>query len=139
MLTKRNKQVKPLPVPRSGIGRGFEHRVHHRSVVEKFFSKVFKISWFFRFREHWILKSANLSTGCYSIMGQNMGQTVLREIEEFFSNFSTHKTQEKVLKPCDFRTFYGCGGRTRTYDLRVLHAMFKTAPVAKCVWQHSLL
>ena len=79
MLTKRNKQVKPLPVPRSGIGRGFEHRVQHRSVVEKFFSKVFKISWFFRFRGHCILKNPNLSTGCYSIMGQNMGLTVLGE------------------------------------------------------------
>ena len=35
-------------------------------------------------------------------------------------NFSSHKTKEKVLKSCDSRTFYGCGGRTRTYDLRVM-------------------
>ena len=35
-------------------------------------------------------------------------------------NFLTPKKQEKVLKSCDFRTFYGCGGRTRTYDLRVM-------------------
>ena len=35
-------------------------------------------------------------------------------------NFSCLKTQEKVLKSYDFRTFYGCGGRTRTYDLRVM-------------------
>ena len=30
------------------------------------------------------------------------------------------KNKEKVLKSYDFRTFYGCGGRTRTYDLRVM-------------------
>ena len=105
MLTKRNKQVKPLPVPRSGIGRGFEHRVHHRSVVEKFFSKVFKISWFFRFRGHWILKSANLSTRCYSIMGQNMGQTVLREIEEFFFELFDPQNARKSPETLRFQDF----------------------------------
>ncbi len=40
--------------------------------------------------------------------------------QNFTLNFSTHKMQEKVLKPCDFRTFYGCGRRTRTSDLRVM-------------------
>ena len=108
MLTKRNKQVKPLPVPRSGIGRGFEHRVYHRSVVEKFFSKVFKISWFFRFREHWILKSANLSTGCYSIMGQNMGQTVLRETEEFFFELFDPQNERKSPEILRFQDFLWC-------------------------------
>ena len=48
------------------------------------FSKVLKISRFFGFGEHCILKNPNLSTGCYSIMGQNMGQTVLWEIAVFF-------------------------------------------------------
>ena len=39
---------------------------------------------------------------------------------DFSSNFSTTRKQEKVLKFYDFRTIYGCGGRTRTYDLRVM-------------------
>ena len=63
----------------------FEHRVQHRSVVGKFFSKVLKYSKIFRFGGHCILKNPNLSIRCYSIMGQNMGQTVLREIAENFS------------------------------------------------------
>ena len=83
-LTKRNKQVKPLPVLVIGTGRGFEHRVQHPEVIEKFFLKVFNISRIFRFHGHCILKNANLSTGCYPIMGQNMGQTVFREITVFF-------------------------------------------------------
>ena len=66
-------------------GRGFEHQSANPEVVEKFFSKVLKFSRFFRFRGHCILKNANLSIGCYPIMGQNMGQTVLQEIAEFFS------------------------------------------------------
>ena len=53
-------------------------------------------------------------------MGQNMGQTVLWEIAGFFFELFKHKSKEKVLKSYDFRTFYGCGGRTRTYDLRVM-------------------
>ena len=87
--------------------RGFEHRAQHRSVVEKFFSKVLKISRFLRFGGHCILKNAALSTGCYPIMGQNMGQTVSVDLQNFSPNFSTRKTQEKVLKYCDFRAFYG--------------------------------
>ena len=67
------------------MGRGFEHRVQHPEVVEKFFSKVSKISWIFRISGHCILKNANLSTECYPIMGQNMGQTVFWEIADFFS------------------------------------------------------
>ena len=62
---------------------GFEHRVQHPEVVEKFFSKVLKNSRIFQFCGHCILKNATLSTGCHSIMGQNMGQTLLREIAEF--------------------------------------------------------
>ena len=42
------------------------------------------------------------------------------KLQNISSNFSTNKKQEKVLKSYDFRTFYGCGGRTRTYDLRVM-------------------
>ena len=53
-------------------------------------------------------------------MGHGMGQTVFPLIREFISELLAHKTQEKVLKSYDFRTFYGCGGRTRTYDLRVM-------------------
>ena len=30
------------------------------------------------------------------------------------------KSKEKVLKSYNFRTFYGCGGRTRTYDRPVM-------------------
>ena len=82
-LTKRNEQVKPLPVLVIGTGRGFEHRVQHPEVVEKFFSKVLKFSRIIRFGGHCILKNPNLSTGCYSIMGQNMGQTILMEFAEF--------------------------------------------------------
>ena len=41
-------------------------------------------------------------------------------LQKFSPNFLVSKTQEKVLKSYDFRTFYGCGGRTRTYDLRVM-------------------
>ena len=67
------------------MGRGFEHRVQRPEVAEKFFPKVLKISRFFRFRGHCILKNAALSTGCYSIMGQNMGQTVFRKFAENFS------------------------------------------------------
>ena len=59
-----------------GNGRGFEHRTKNPEVVEKFFSKVLKISRIFQLGGHWILKNANLSTKCYSIMGQNMDQTL---------------------------------------------------------------
>lgn len=71
-----------------GAGRGFGHRVVNPEVVDKFFLKVLKISQFFRFRGHCILKNPNLSTGCYPIMGQNMGQTVLEKIAEFISELS---------------------------------------------------
>ena len=66
-------------------GRGFEHRVENPEVVDFSFQKVLKSSRILRFHGHCILKNANLSIGCYSIMGQNMGQTVLREIAEYFS------------------------------------------------------
>ena len=84
---------------------GFEHRVQHPEVVEKIFPKVLKISWIFRISGHCILKNATLSTGCYSIMGQNMGHTFLRENAKIISELLTPKTQEKVLKSFDFRTF----------------------------------
>ena len=45
-LTKRNKQVKPLPVPVISIGRGFEHRVDNRSVVENSFENFENFSVF---------------------------------------------------------------------------------------------
>ena len=65
-----------------GNGRGFEHRTKNPEVVEKFFSKVLKISRFFRFGGHCILKNPNLSTGYYPIMGQNMGQGGFSEIPQ---------------------------------------------------------
>ena len=37
-----------------------------------------------------MLFGVSLSTGCYPIMGQNMGQTVLREISEFFFELFDH-------------------------------------------------
>ena len=71
-----------------GTGSGFEHRVEKPEVAEKIFSKVLVISQIFRFSGHCIQKNATLSTGCYPIMGQNMGQTVLREIAgNFFELF----------------------------------------------------
>ena len=73
-----------------GNGRGFEHRTKNPEVVEKFFSKVLKISRFFRFGGHCILKNPNLSTGYYPIMGQNMGQTVLLKIAEIISELFDH-------------------------------------------------
>ena len=85
-----------------------------------FFLKSFEN--FSNFPIQWTLysKNATLFIRCYPIMGQNMGQTVLWEIAGFPSNFLSIKSKEKVLKSYDFRTFYGCGGRTRTYDLRVM-------------------
>ena len=35
-------------------------------------------------------------------------------------NFLATKTKKKYRKQAVFGTFYGCGGRTRTYDLRVM-------------------
>ena len=43
-----------------------------------------------------------------------------RFIEIITYNFLGFKVKEKVLKSVDFRTFYGCGGGTRTYDLWVM-------------------
>ena len=95
---------------------GGEHRVRHQEVAEKIFSKVLKRSRIFRFCGHCILKNTDLSTACYSNMGQNMGQIVWYQIALNYSELLNLKTKEKVPKSYDFRTFYGCGGRTRTYD-----------------------
>ena len=79
-------------------GRGFKHRVRNPEVGEKFFSKVLKNFRILRFGGHCILKNPNLSTECYPIMGQNMGQAVLRKIAENFSELfnvqSTRKSPE---------------------------------------------
>ncbi len=58
--------------------RGFEHQVQHPEIVEKFFSKVLKFSWIFRFGGRCILKNPNLSTGHYPIMGQKCGLAIGR-------------------------------------------------------------
>ena len=58
-------------------------------------------------------------------MGQNMGQEVLCRNTKIISKLFEQKAKEKVLKSIDFRTFYGCGGRTRTYDLRVMRAFLR--------------
>ena len=65
-------------------------------------------------------KRLEKSTSCYPIMGQNMGQEVLCKNTKIISKLFEQKAKEKVLKSVDFRTIYGCGGRTRTYDLRVM-------------------
>ena len=54
---------------------------------------------------HCILKNPNLSTACYSNMGQNMGQIVWYQITLNYSELLDIKTKEKVLKSYDFRTF----------------------------------
>ena len=69
-------------------------------------------------------KRLEKSTSCYPIMGQNMGQEVLCRNTKIISKLFEQKAKEKVLKSYDFRTIYGCGGRTRTYDLRVMRAYF---------------
>ena len=69
-------------------------------------------------------KRLEKSTSCYPIMGQNMGQEVLCRNTKIISKLFEQKAKEKVLKSVDFRTIYGCGGRTRTYDLRVMSERF---------------
>ena len=92
-------------MPVVGAGRGFEHRIQHPEVVEKFFSKVLKISEFFRFSGHCILKNAVMSTGCYSIMGQNMGQTVFGKIAEFFFELFGPLNARKSPETLQFQDF----------------------------------
>ena len=48
--------------------------------------------------------------------GSDMDMHICRNFIKLF----TLKTKEKFRKPDGFRNFYGCGGRTRTYDLRVM-------------------
>ena len=86
-------------------GRGFEHRVGNPEVAEKFFSKVLKISRIFRFHGHWILKNAALSIRCYPIMGQNMGQTLLWEIANIFSELFGPKNARKSPEIVRFQDF----------------------------------
>ena len=85
-----------------GIGRGFEHRVQHPEVAEKFFSNVLKISRVFRFSGHCILKNTTLSTVNYRDMGHGMGQQVLDEIA---SNFLRQNIKEKFRNHDGFGTF----------------------------------
>ena len=85
-----------------GIGRGFEHRVENRSVAEKFFSKVLKISRIFRFGGHCILKNSALSTVNYRDMGHGMGQRISLKIRP---NHFTRKIKEKFRNHGDFGTF----------------------------------
>ena len=67
----------------------FEHRVRNPEVAETIFSKVLKFSQIFQFSGHCNLKNTDLSTVCYSNMGQNMSQKVLSEfavkISELFN------------------------------------------------------
>ena len=85
--------------------RGFEYRVQHPEVVEKIFSKVSKISRIFKFSGPCVLKNANLSTGCCSIMGQNMGQTVLQENVEIFSELFNRQNARKSPEILRFQDF----------------------------------
>ena len=59
-------------------------------------------------------------------MGQGMGQRISLKIRP---NYFTHKIKEKFRKPGGFRNFYGCGGRTRTYDLRVMSCKKRYFPL----------
>ena len=65
-----------------------------------------------------------------------MGQTVFCGFAEFYSELFSPKMQEKVLKSYDFRTFYGCGGRTRTYDLRVMSCRQDENPLLSGAFRH---
>ena len=56
---------------------------------------------------------AAVSTVNYRDMGHGMGQ---RDFLKFSLNYLTQNIKEKFRKPGGFRNFYGCGGRTRTYD-----------------------
>ena len=64
---------------------------------------------------------SDVSTVNYRDMGHGMGQ---RDFLKFSLNYLTQNIKEKFRKPSGFRNFYGCGGRTRTYDLRVMRAYF---------------
>ncbi len=54
----------------------------------------------------------------------------------------SRKTKEKVQKPIGFWTNFGCGGRTRTYDLRVMSPtsfqLLYSAILHEDVGRHSL-
>ena len=97
-LTKRNKQINPFcGASQSGSQKGLTININTRRSAkpklwtenidpgrldpkfgsQKIFQKASEISQFFRLSGHCILKNPNLSTGCYPIMGQNMGQTDL--------------------------------------------------------------
>ena len=83
----------------SALGEVLTIEWQHPEVVD-FFQKVLEISRIFRFSGHCILKNATLSIRCYPIMGQNMGQTVLREFAEFilqlFGPQNTRKSPETL-------------------------------------------
>ena len=66
----------------------------------------------------------------------------LRKSHNISQNFLSPKTQEKVLKSYDFRTFYGCGDRTRTCDLRVMRqsqAQIGVISAPFCAFYHHSL
>ena len=71
----------------------------------KIFSKVMRNSRILRFGGHCILKNPNLSTGCYFIMGQNMGQLVFCEFAEFFSELSSPQNARKSPEILRFHDF----------------------------------
>ena len=99
------KLEKPLTEPVIGMGRGGEHRVRHQEVTEKLFSKVLKRSRIFRFCGHYILKNTDLSTACYPIMGQNMGQTLLREMPKIISELFSPQKATKSPEIFRFQDF----------------------------------
>ena len=57
-------------------------------------------------------------------MGQNMGQTDLAVISPYslptISSQNHPNKKKNLLKSEDLKRNFGCGGRTRTYDLRVM-------------------
>ena len=92
-------------MPVIGIGRGFEYRVQHSEVVGFSFQKVLKISRIFRFHGHCILKNTTLFTGCYPIMGQNMGQTVFCGFAEIIFKLFDPKNTRKSPEILRFQDF----------------------------------
>ena len=95
--------------------------MRHQEVAEKFFSKVLKFPLFFRFGGDCILKKMlTCPLSAILLWVRIWVELFCGKSQKISPNFSKFIIQEKVLKSYDFRTFYGCGGRTRTYDLRVM-------------------
>ena len=97
--------MKPLPCRWSALGEVLNIEWKTRRSQKNSFQKVLKISQIFQLSGHCILKNAILSIGCYSIMGQNMGQTVFRKIADFYSELFNHQSTRKSPEILRFQDF----------------------------------